>query len=115
MKIAHGFRVNAEVREAMRRCYHTDEATAVRALLDDPVFSPQQSAAVSTHARTLLEKSKGHHHLIEIERLLAEYRLDRHEGIALMCCAEALLRVPDADNMIALLHDKLELKTDNER
>ena len=108
MKIAHGFRVNAEMREAMRRCYHTDEATAVRALLDDPVFSPQQSAAVSTHARTLLEKSKGHHHLIEIERLLAEYRLDRHEGIALMCCAEALLRVPDADNMIALLHDKLE-------
>ena len=59
MKIAHGFRVNAEAREAMRRCYHTDEATAVRALLDDPVFS-RSSLLLSVHTHELcLKRARG--------------------------------------------------------
>ena len=38
---------------------------------------------------------------------LSEYGLSTDEGIALMCLAEALLRVPDADTIDALIEDKI--------
>ncbi|MEM1317782.1 MAG: bifunctional proline dehydrogenase/L-glutamate gamma-semialdehyde dehydrogenase PutA, partial [Pseudomonadota bacterium] len=38
---------------------------------------------------------------------LAEYGLSSDEGVALMCLAEALLRVPDEDTMDALIEDKI--------
>ncbi len=42
-----------------------------------------------------------------MEVFLAEYGLSTEEGIALMCLAEALLRVPDAETMDALIEDKI--------
>jgi RHH-type proline utilization regulon transcriptional repressor/proline dehydrogenase/delta 1-pyrroline-5-carboxylate dehydrogenase len=42
-----------------------------------------------------------------MEVFLAEYGLSTKEGIALMCLAEALLRVPDAATMDALIEDKI--------
>lgn len=42
-----------------------------------------------------------------MEVFLAEYGLSNSEGIALMCLAEALLRVPDAYTMDELIEDKL--------
>ena len=42
-----------------------------------------------------------------MEVFLAEYGLSTHEGVALMCLAEALLRVPDADTIDRLIEDKI--------
>ncbi|MSU88741.1 bifunctional proline dehydrogenase/L-glutamate gamma-semialdehyde dehydrogenase PutA [Rhodobacteraceae bacterium 2CG4] len=42
-----------------------------------------------------------------MEVFLAEYGLSTEEGVALMCLAEALLRVPDADTIDALIEDKI--------
>ncbi|MBK5923244.1 bifunctional proline dehydrogenase/L-glutamate gamma-semialdehyde dehydrogenase [Rhodovulum sulfidophilum] len=42
-----------------------------------------------------------------MEVFLAEYGLSTNEGIALMCLAEALLRVPDIETMDALIEDKI--------
>ncbi len=42
-----------------------------------------------------------------MEVFLAEYGLSTAEGVALMCLAEALLRVPDAGTMDALIEDKI--------
>jgi RHH-type proline utilization regulon transcriptional repressor/proline dehydrogenase/delta 1-pyrroline-5-carboxylate dehydrogenase len=42
-----------------------------------------------------------------MEVFLAEYGLSTQEGVALMCLAEALLRVPDAGTMDALIEDKI--------
>jgi len=42
-----------------------------------------------------------------MELFLAEYGLSTDEGVALMCLAEALLRVPDAHTMDALIEDKI--------
>ncbi|MBF9036391.1 bifunctional proline dehydrogenase/L-glutamate gamma-semialdehyde dehydrogenase PutA, partial [Rhodobacterales bacterium HKCCE2091] len=50
-------------------------------------------------------RSEPHPGLMEV--FLAEYGLSTREGIALMCLAEALLRVPDADTMDALIEDKI--------
>jgi RHH-type proline utilization regulon transcriptional repressor/proline dehydrogenase/delta 1-pyrroline-5-carboxylate dehydrogenase len=42
-----------------------------------------------------------------MEVFLAEYGLSTEEGVALMCLAEALLRVPDAETVDALIEDKI--------
>jgi RHH-type proline utilization regulon transcriptional repressor/proline dehydrogenase/delta 1-pyrroline-5-carboxylate dehydrogenase len=42
-----------------------------------------------------------------MEVFLAEYGLSTDEGVALMCLAEALLRVPDAETVDALIEDKI--------
>lgn len=42
-----------------------------------------------------------------VDKLLQEYSLDNEEGVILMCLAEALMRVPDADTADALIRDKL--------
>lgn len=42
-----------------------------------------------------------------VDKLLQEYSLDNEEGVILMCLAEALMRIPDADTADALIRDKL--------
>ncbi|HTH79729.1 MAG TPA: proline dehydrogenase family protein, partial [Ramlibacter sp.] len=42
-----------------------------------------------------------------VQNLLQEYALSSQEGIALMCLAEALLRIPDAATRDALIRDKI--------
>jgi RHH-type proline utilization regulon transcriptional repressor/proline dehydrogenase/delta 1-pyrroline-5-carboxylate dehydrogenase len=42
-----------------------------------------------------------------VQNLLQEYALSSHEGIALMCLAEALLRIPDAATRDSLIRDKI--------
>ena len=42
-----------------------------------------------------------------MENFLAEYGLTTKEGVALMCLAEALLRVPDAQTIDELIEDKI--------
>lgn len=42
-----------------------------------------------------------------MEMMLAEYGLSTDEGVALMCLAEALLRVPDSETMDDLIEDKI--------
>ena len=42
-----------------------------------------------------------------IDAFLHEYALSTQEGVALMCLAEALLRIPDADTVDRLIRDKL--------
>ena len=44
---------------------------------------------------------------IDFDHFLKEYGLDSEEGIALMCLAEALLRIPDHTTAQALIEDKL--------
>jgi delta 1-pyrroline-5-carboxylate dehydrogenase len=42
-----------------------------------------------------------------VEGLIHEYSLSSQEGVALMCLAEALLRIPDAATRDALIRDKI--------
>jgi RHH-type transcriptional regulator, proline utilization regulon repressor / proline dehydrogenase / delta 1-pyrroline-5-carboxylate dehydrogenase len=42
-----------------------------------------------------------------IDAFLHEYALSSHEGVALLCLAEALLRIPDAETVDKLIRDKL--------
>lgn len=88
-----------------------DEATAVQALLDEARLSPAQARA--THelacrlAQHLRERGAGAGRSGLVQGLLQEYTLSSQEGVALMCLAEALLRIPDAATRDALIRDKI--------
>jgi RHH-type proline utilization regulon transcriptional repressor/proline dehydrogenase/delta 1-pyrroline-5-carboxylate dehydrogenase len=85
-----------------------DERQAAR-LLDDAVgLSPQARQAASDEAVDLVERARATRHGGGLmESFLQEFGLSNKEGLALMCLAEALLRVPDAETADALIAEKI--------
>ena len=69
--------------------------------------SREARAEISQHARAMVERLRAEAKPSMMELFLAEYGLSSEEGVALMCLAEALLRVPDAATMDALIEDKI--------
>ena len=63
--------------------------------------------ATQRRARDLVERIRTETDPGLMETFLSEYGLSTDEGVALMCLAEALLRVPDADTVDALIEDKI--------
>ncbi|MDO9640125.1 MAG: bifunctional proline dehydrogenase/L-glutamate gamma-semialdehyde dehydrogenase PutA [Pseudotabrizicola sp.] len=84
-----------------------DEAALVGALIAEADLAPQARAAISADGADLVTRIRKSAKPGLMEVFLAEYGLSTDEGIALMCLAEALLRVPDADTMDALIEDKI--------
>ena len=84
-----------------------DEATAIAALVDMANLSEPQRQDIVAAAATLVERIRTEADLGLMEVFLAEYGLSTDEGIALMCLAEALLRVPDSETIDALIEDKI--------
>jgi RHH-type proline utilization regulon transcriptional repressor/proline dehydrogenase/delta 1-pyrroline-5-carboxylate dehydrogenase len=58
-------------------------------------------------ATTLRQQQHGKGQAGLVQGLLQEFSLSSDEGIALMCLAEALLRIPDAATQDALIRDKI--------
>ncbi|MFO7704398.1 MAG: bifunctional proline dehydrogenase/L-glutamate gamma-semialdehyde dehydrogenase PutA [Halopseudomonas sp.] len=86
--------------------YAVDEAAYVAEL--EPLAEPDDVAALSQRATRLIEDVRKRDNASDsIDALLQQYSLDTQEGIMLMCLAEALLRVPDAETADALIRDKL--------
>lgn len=83
------------------------EAPLLAALTETAALSPADRAAIAAHAADLVRQIRAASHPGLMEVFLAEYGLSTDEGIALMCLAEALLRVPDEDTMDALIEDKI--------
>ena len=89
-------------RESLR-----DEAALVRSLITDAGLSAADRTRIAASGADLVKAIRGSAKPGLMEVFLAEYGLSTDEGIALMCLAEALLRVPDADTMDALIEDKI--------
>ncbi len=70
-------------------------------------LSAAQRAQISTRAEDLVRRIRSGEKPSLMEHFLAEYGLSTREGVALMCLAEAMLRVPDAETMDALIEDKV--------
>ncbi len=83
------------------------EDAVVASLTTQAALTPADRAAIGDAATGLVRqiRAAGNPGLMEV--FLAEYGLSTDEGIALMCLAEALLRVPDADTIDALIDDKI--------
>ena len=72
---------------------------------DIPSIETRQAA--TELARTLVTTLRDDTKPGMMEKFLGEYGLSTDEGVALMCLAEALLRVPDSETMDALIEDKI--------
>ena len=66
-----------------------------------------KSARAASIARDLAAKLRVKTRSSGLEGLIHEYSLSSQEGVALMCLAEALLRIPDAATRDSLIRDKL--------
>ena len=84
-----------------------DQTQRVHALADIADLSVQDRTRISENAAALITNIRNANDPGLMEVFLAEYGLSTDEGVALMCLAEALLRVPDADTIDALIEDKI--------
>ncbi|MCX7560741.1 bifunctional proline dehydrogenase/L-glutamate gamma-semialdehyde dehydrogenase PutA [Sulfitobacter sp. F26204] len=81
--------------------------TVLKTLVAEAELSAQARAQISANSADLVRAIRGTTQPGLMEVFLAEYGLSTDEGVALMCLAEALLRVPDADTIDALIEDKI--------
>ncbi len=96
-----------DLRETIRAHTLADEAEMVTRLHELADLSEIDRARISKAAAGLVRDIRASASPGLMEVFLAEYGLSTDEGVALMCLAEALLRVPDADTMDALIEDKI--------
>ena len=94
-------------RTKIRASSKQSEAEAFNALLADQKIDAALRERMSHRAEELVERIRDDSDPSMMELFLAEYGLSSEEGVALMCLAEALLRVPDGATIDALIEDKI--------
>lgn len=96
------------IRAAINHAYRIDELSFITMLCEKALIDQQQLIAIKNSATSLVESVRSERKKTTgIDSFLTEYALSSDEGIALMCLAEALLRVPDSATIDNLIKDKL--------
>ncbi|NCW68292.1 MAG: L-glutamate gamma-semialdehyde dehydrogenase [Marivivens sp.] len=83
------------------------EADLLQSLIQQADLSVETRTKISARAAGLVRNIRTSADPSLMEHFLSEYGLSTREGVALMCLAEAMLRVPDADTIDALIEDKI--------
>ena len=96
-----------QCRTQIREHYLADEGQVIRGLIANARMTAGDRELISAKAAQLVTKVRNDSSPSMMEKFLAEYGLTTKEGVALMCLAEALLRVPDAVTIDALIEDKV--------
>jgi RHH-type transcriptional regulator, proline utilization regulon repressor / proline dehydrogenase / delta 1-pyrroline-5-carboxylate dehydrogenase len=99
--------VRTPQRKAITRATRIAEAEAVAPLLDAAELDAATEAEVRKTAARLVERIRERGSRNSVEALIQEYSLSSEEGVALMCLAESLLRIPDDDTRDDLIRDKI--------
>ena len=95
------------LRQAISASYRTPEPVCVPPLVEAATLPAETQAAVAATARSLIEALRSSHQPGGVQALVQEFSLSSREGVALMCLAEALLRIPDQPTRDALIRDKI--------
>ncbi len=99
------------LRDAIGALTRPLEPSLLPALVEQARLTPPQAEAARAMAlriaRGVRRKTRGSGRAGLVQGLLQEFALSSQEGVALMCLAEALLRIPDAATRDALIRDKL--------
>src|SRR5687767_5539771 len=94
--------------DALDKGKFEDEGRRVAEMLASPALDAAERRAVAAAARDTILKARAETQRTgAMETFLEEFGLSNPEGLALMCLAEALLRVPDADTADALIAEKI--------
>jgi RHH-type proline utilization regulon transcriptional repressor/proline dehydrogenase/delta 1-pyrroline-5-carboxylate dehydrogenase len=96
------------LRARLRAAYRADESEIVEQLLAAAELPPETLDRIGQRARDLVQKVRAERvGQGGLDAFLHEYELSSREGVVLMCLAEALLRIPDAETANLLIKDKL--------
>ncbi|MCW8222511.1 trifunctional transcriptional regulator/proline dehydrogenase/L-glutamate gamma-semialdehyde dehydrogenase [Verminephrobacter eiseniae] len=99
------------LRAAITAACRLAEPEALAPLLAQARLPPEQAAAAGQlalrMAGTLRQRNNATGRAGIVPGLLQEFALSSQEGMALMCLAEALLRIPDRATRAALIRDKI--------
>lgn len=100
--------IKPALREAIDRAYRQDETECINYLLTQAALPDEAKQTIyKTAEKLVIETRKRRKKLGKLDMFLHEYDLSSEEGIALMCLAEALLRVPDNETIDKLISDKI--------
>ena len=100
-------REQTPLRDAVTRQYRAPEPECVAALVTAATLPDDMTAAASRTATSLVEALRAKGTRGAVEGFVREYDLSSQEGVALMCLAEALLRIPDRATRDILIRDKI--------
>lgn len=95
------------LRAAITASCRRAETEAVPPLLALAALAPDEAERAAATARTLVQRLRTKARPGPVNDLMREYALSSPEGVALMCLAEALLRIPDNATRDALIRDKI--------
>lgn len=96
------------LRAAIEDAYLANETACAQALLRSVPLSEEARGRIAVRAHDLVAQVRATGERSgSLGAFLHEYRLSDHEGVVLMCLAEALLRIPDAETADRLIRDKL--------
>jgi len=95
------------LRQVLRENQYCDETLLVQQLISDSGISIAMRESIVEKAEELVVAVRDNSDPVLMESFLAQYGLSTDEGVALMCLAEALLRVPDHETVDTLIHDKI--------
>jgi RHH-type proline utilization regulon transcriptional repressor/proline dehydrogenase/delta 1-pyrroline-5-carboxylate dehydrogenase len=99
----------AALRNKIRQVTHQDEHQAVTQLLHSNPLSGTTRETILQESRELVTQCRADKSSSGIlDAFLLEFGLSNAEGVALMCLAEALLRVPDALTADRLIAEKIK-------
>ncbi|HVJ02627.1 MAG TPA: proline dehydrogenase family protein, partial [Sphingomonas sp.] len=106
-EFAPPIREQSLLRQAITAASRRSEPECVAALLEQATLPEDLRAAAKRTATALVTGLRAARRGGGVEGLVQEYALSSQEGVALMCLAEALLRIPDHDTRDALIRDKI--------
>ena len=95
------------LRAAITAAYRVPEPECVPALIVQARLAAPVADAAQSLARRLVVALRASGSRGGVEALIQEFSLSSQEGVALMCLAEALLRIPDTATRDALIRDKI--------
>ncbi len=90
------------------KSHRLDESTLIKQLISKiPVHEREIESIQNTSQKLIHELRENRVSPVGIEHILLQYKLNSEQGVALMCLAEAMLRVPDRQTINELIQDKL--------
>lgn len=108
MLISSTAKRNEPLWNAIINAYRMDESACIDSLLPWTALSVSDQASVLANARQIAANARNFYKKQgKVASLLHQYDLSTDEGIALMCLAEALLRIPDKATMDRFISDKI--------
>src|SRR3990167_795881 len=104
---AQSIQPQSPLRAAITAACRPPERDCLPPLIEQASLPPAVTARAAALARRLVEVLRAKTPSGGVEGLIHEYALSSQEGVALMCLAEALLRIPDDETRDALIRDKI--------